>query len=145
MRAFQDEGHIGVLIVGDYTTRIGDPSGRSNERAVLPDEEIDANAQTYVEQAYDHPRPRPDRDALQRRVARLELDYAEIVRLTRTITVARMLERDDFAKRFAAQEPISVSELLYPFDAGATTRSPSRPTSSSAAPTSSTTCSLGAT
>src|SRR5215510_6368638 len=51
MRAFQDEGHVGVLIVGDYTTRIGDPSGRSTERPILTDEEIDANAQTYMEQA----------------------------------------------------------------------------------------------
>src|SRR5262249_33214435 len=51
MRAFQDEGHVGVLIVGDYTTRIGDPSGRSTERPILTDEEIDANAQTYLEQA----------------------------------------------------------------------------------------------
>ena len=98
MRAFQDEGHIGVLIVGDYTTRIGDPSGRSAERAVLPDEVIDANAQLYVEQAYrilD-----PERTEMRFNGEWLgKLDYAEIVRLTRTGTVARLLERDDFAKR----------------------------------------------
>ena len=70
MRAFQDAGHVGVLIVGDYTTRIGDPSGRSAERPILSDEEIDANAQTYVEQAMHDPRPRAHRGALQRRVAR---------------------------------------------------------------------------
>ncbi len=61
MRAFQDEGHVGVLIVGDYTTRIGDPSGRSTERPILSDEEIDRNAGTYVDQALADPDPRADR------------------------------------------------------------------------------------
>jgi tyrosyl-tRNA synthetase len=113
MRAFQDEGHTGVLIVGDFTTRIGDPSGRSTERPVLSDEEIDRNAKTYVEQAMivlD-----PDRTEVRYNGEWLsKLSYAEVVRLARTITVARILERDDFAKRYAAGEPISVSELLYP-------------------------------
>jgi tyrosyl-tRNA synthetase len=113
MRAFQDEGHTGVLIVGDYTTRIGDPSGRSSERPVLGDEEIEANAKTYLEQAMvilD-----PARTEVRYNGEWLsKLSYAEVVRLARTITVARMLERDDFAKRYAAREPISVSELLYP-------------------------------
>ena len=113
MRAFQDEGHMGVLIVGDYTTRIGDPSGRSAERPILSDAEIDSNARTYLDQAMvilD-----PDRTEVRRNGEWLSrLTYAEIVRLGRTITVARMLERDDFAKRYAAGEPISVSELLYP-------------------------------
>ncbi len=113
MRAFQDEGHVGVLIIGDYTTRIGDPSGRSSERPVLSDEEIEANAQTYLDQAMvilD-----PDRTEIRYNGEWLgKLSYAEVVRLARTITVARMLERDDFAKRYLAQEPISVSELLYP-------------------------------
>src|SRR3954463_7271067 len=113
MRAFQDEGHTGVLIIGDYTTRIGDPSGRSAERPVLSDEEIDRNAKTYVEQAMiilD-----PDRTEVRFNGEWLsKLSYAEVVRLARTITVARILERDDFAKRYAAGEPISVSELLYP-------------------------------
>ena len=113
MRAFQDEGHTGVLIIGDYTTRIGDPSGRSTERPVLSDEEIDRNAKTYMEQAMiilD-----PDRTEVRFNGEWLsKLSYAEVVRLARTITVARILERDDFAKRYAAQEPISVSELLYP-------------------------------
>ena len=113
MRAFQDAGHIGVLIVGDYTTRIGDPSGRSAERPILSPEEIDANAKTYLEQAFTIVDPEQDRGALQRRVAR-GLDFADVVRLTRTMTVAQILERDDFAKRMAAEEPISVSELLYP-------------------------------
>src|SRR5881392_1815392 len=113
MRAFQDEGHTGVLIIGDYTTRIGDPSGRSAERPILSDEEIDRNAKTYLEQAMvvldrDRTEVRHNGEWLS------ELSYAEVVRLARVITVARMLERDDFAKRMAANEPISVSELLYP-------------------------------
>jgi tyrosyl-tRNA synthetase len=113
MRAFQDEGHVGVLIIGDYTTRIGDPSGRSAERPVLSDEEIEQNARTYMEQAIivlD-----PERTEVRYNGEWLsKLSYAEVVRLARTITVARILERDDFAKRYAANEPISVSELLYP-------------------------------
>jgi tyrosyl-tRNA synthetase len=113
MRAFQDEGHTGVLIIGDYTTRIGDPSGRSAERPVLSDDEIDANAQTYLDQAkviLD-----PERTEVRYNGEWLsKLTYADVVRLGRTLTVARLLERDDFAKRMAAQAPISVSELLYP-------------------------------
>jgi tyrosyl-tRNA synthetase len=113
MRAFQDAGHTGVLIIGDYTTRIGDPSGRSAERPILSDEEIDANARTYLEQAMvvlD-----PDRTEVRHNGEWLaKLSFADVVRLTRTITVARLLERDDFAKRMAASLPVSVSELLYP-------------------------------
>jgi tyrosyl-tRNA synthetase len=113
MRAFQDEGHTGVLIVGDYTTRIGDPSGRSVERPVLSDEEIERSAQTYLDQAMvilD-----PERTEVRYNGEWLsKLSYAEVIRLARTITVARMLERDDFANRYRAGEPISVSELLYP-------------------------------
>src|ERR671939_760875 len=113
MRAFQDEGHVGVLIIGDYTTRIGDPSGRSTERPILSDEEIDRNAKTYLDQAMvilD-----PERTEVRYNGEWLsKLSYADVVRLARTITVARILERDDFAKRYAAKEPISVSELLYP-------------------------------
>ncbi len=113
MRAFQDEGHTGVLIIGDYTTRIGDPSGRSTERPILDEEEIEANARTYLDQAMvvlD-----PDLTEVRRNGEWLsKLTYADVVRLARTMTVARLLERDDFAKRYAAQEPISVSELLYP-------------------------------
>ena len=113
MRAFQDAGHIGVLIVGDYTTRIGDPSGRSAERPILADEEIDRNAKTYVDQAMQILDPT-------RTEVRLNgewlstLSFADVVRLTRTLTVAQLLERDDFAKRIAGGHPVSVSELLYP-------------------------------
>src|SRR5205809_3701555 len=117
MRAFQDEGHTGVLIIGDYTTRIGDPSGRSAERPVLTDEEIDTNARTYLDQAMvilD-----PERTEVRYNGEWLaKLTYAEVVRLARTLTVARLLERDDFAKRITAQAPISVSELLYPLMQG---------------------------
>jgi len=113
MRAFQDDGHVGVLIVGDYTTRIGDPSGRSVERPVLSDAEIDRNAETYVDQAMivlD-----PERTEVRYNGEWLAgLDFAAILRLTRTTTVSQILERDDFRKRFAGGHPISVSELLYP-------------------------------
>jgi tyrosyl-tRNA synthetase len=110
---FQRAGHTIVLIVGDYTARIGDPSGRSEERPVLPGEVLDANAKEFAEQAF---------RVLDRAKTEIrfngewlgELSYAEVVRLGRTITVARTLERDDFKQRFAAQEPISISELLYP-------------------------------
>jgi tyrosyl-tRNA synthetase len=113
MRAFQEEGHLGVLIVGDYTTRIGDPSGRKTERPIIPPEVIDANAQRYFEHAstiID-----PERTEVRFNSEWLgKLDFAETLRLTRTTTVARILERDDFANRFRTGEPISVSELLYP-------------------------------
>ena len=115
MRAFQDEGHRAVLIVGDYTTRIGDPSGRSSERPILSDDEIDANAEHYLEQAKTILRDEPELLEVRRNGEWLsKLSYADVVRLGRIITVARMLERDDFEKRFRAGEPISVSELLYP-------------------------------
>jgi tyrosyl-tRNA synthetase len=117
MRAFQDAGHVGVLIVGDYTTRIGDPSGRSAERPILSDDEIDANARAYQEQAFQI--IDPDKTEVRYNGEWLsKLSYADLVRLARTTTVARILERDDFAKRFAAEEPISVSELLYPLMQG---------------------------
>jgi tyrosyl-tRNA synthetase len=117
LAAFQEQGHIAVLIVGDYTARIGDPSGRSKERLVLPDDVLDRNAELFAEQAYrildrERTEVRFNGEWLGR------LDYAELVRLTRTGTVAQLLERDDFGKRFRAREPISVSELLYPFAQG---------------------------
>jgi tyrosyl-tRNA synthetase len=113
MRAFQDAGHIGVLIVGDYTTRIGDPSGRSTERPIIEPEEIERNAQRF----FDHASRviDPERTEVRFNSEWLkDLDFAAVLALTRTVTVAQLLERDDFAKRLAAREPISVSELLYP-------------------------------
>ena len=113
MRAFQDEGHTGVLIVGDYTARIGDPSGRSSERPILSDEEIDRDAGTYVEQAMQI--LVPERTEVRRNSEWLAgFGFADVIRLTRMMTVAQMLERDDFAGRYAGGQPISVSELLYP-------------------------------
>src|SRR5205085_3671009 len=110
---FQREGHTIVMIVGDYTARIGDPSGRSKERPVLPEEVLDANARFFAEQAFRI----LDRDRTEVRFNGEwlgALTYAETVKLARTMTVARLLERDDFAKRFAEHVPISLSELLYP-------------------------------
>jgi tyrosyl-tRNA synthetase len=113
MRAFQEAGHIGVLIVGDYTTRIGDPSGRSEKRPMIDPAVIDGHAQRYFDAACRI----IDREKTELRFNSEwlgKLDFAELLRLARTTTIARLLERDDFAKRFAAKEPISVSELLYP-------------------------------
>jgi tyrosyl-tRNA synthetase len=105
-----------VLIVGDYTARVGDPSGRSTLRPVLSGDEIDANARTYAEQAFNV----LDRDRTEMRFNSewLDMKMEELFRLTRTTTVAQILERDDFAKRYAANEPISVLELLYPLMQG---------------------------
>jgi tyrosyl-tRNA synthetase len=113
LRAFQDLGHVAVLVIGDYTARIGDPSGRSKERPVLSPEQIEKNTRTYLEQAYlilD-----PDRTEVRRNSEWLApLTMADIIRLTRATTVARILERDDFAKRYEAKGPITLTELLYP-------------------------------
>src|SRR4249919_1703401 len=113
MAAFQREGHIGVLIVGDYTTRIGDPSGRSAARPILSDTEIERNAKRFVDQASTIIDPAQTEVRFNGEWL-AKLDFADVLRLTRTTTVAQILERDDFAQRMAAQQPISVSELLYP-------------------------------
>jgi tyrosyl-tRNA synthetase len=113
LREWQDAGHTVVLIVGDYTARIGDPSGRSAERPVLADEELDANATLFREQVVRVLDPKRTEFRFNGEWL-APLTFAETVRLTRTLTVARLLERDDFAKRFDAGEPISLSELLYP-------------------------------
>jgi tyrosyl-tRNA synthetase len=113
MRAFQDEGHTGVLIVGDYTARIGDPSGASAERPLIDPAEIDRMAARFFESAFTI--LDPERTEVRYNGEWLaKLDFAGVLRLARTATVARLLERDDFAKRFVAQQAISVSELLYP-------------------------------
>jgi tyrosyl-tRNA synthetase len=112
LREFQDLGHTVVLIVGDYTARVGDPSGRSTLRPVLSGEAIDANATSFHRQAttvLD-----PDRIEVRRNGEWLDMAMEELFRLTRTATVAQLLERDDFAQRYAAREPISMLELLYP-------------------------------
>jgi tyrosyl-tRNA synthetase len=114
LRAFQDAGHVVVLIIGDYTARVGDPSGRSTTRPVLSGEEIDRNAQTFQDQAYKVLDPDPSRVEVRRNGEWLDMAVEDLFRLARTTTVAQLLERDDFAKRHAAREPISVLELLYP-------------------------------
>jgi tyrosyl-tRNA synthetase len=113
LREFQDLGHTAVLIIGDYTALVGDPSGRSKTRPVLTPEEIEANTKTYLEQAYlilDESRTeiRHNSEWLS------GMGMADIIKLTRSTTVARILERDDFSKRFKAGDSISLTELLYP-------------------------------
>jgi tyrosyl-tRNA synthetase len=118
LREFQDLGHRVVLIVGDYTARVGDPSGRTATRPVLSGEEIDANARTYQEQAFHVLRDDPELLEVRFNSEWLDMDMEELFRLARTTTVAQLLERDDFAKRWSARAPISVLELLYPLMQG---------------------------
>jgi tyrosyl-tRNA synthetase len=113
LREFQDAGHTVVLIVGDYTARVGDPSGRSAARPVLTGEQIDANAETYRRQAAKILRT-DERLEVRHNSEWLDMSMEDLFRLVRHPTVARLLERDDFAKRWAAGEPISLLELLYP-------------------------------
>jgi tyrosyl-tRNA synthetase len=113
LRTFQELGHEVIFVVGDYTARVGDPSGRSEARPRLTPEEIAANAETYAQQVgsiLDVARVRVEFNS--RWLA--PLDLAKLLELTATYTVARMLERDDFAKRHAEQRPISVMEFMYP-------------------------------
>jgi len=112
LREFQDLGHTVVLIVGDYTARVGDPSGRSATRPVLSGEQIDANAATFQQQALKV--LDAERLEVRRNGEWLDMPMEDLFRLVRTTTVARILERDDFAKRYAAHAPISILELLYP-------------------------------
>ncbi len=114
LREFQDAGHRVVLIVGDYTARVGDPSGRSSLRPMLSEEEIDANAKTFQEQALHILDPDPERLEVRRNSEWLDMPMADLLGLLRTTTAAQLLERDDFAKRWSASEPISMLELLYP-------------------------------
>jgi tyrosyl-tRNA synthetase len=118
LREFQDLGHRVVLIVGDFTARVGDPSGRTTTRPVLSAEEIEANARTYEQQAMRVLRDDPDLYELRFNSEWLDMRMEELFALARTTTVAQLLERDDFAKRYAAAQPISVLELLYPLMQG---------------------------
>lgn len=113
LRQFQDLGHTVVLIIGDFTALIGDPSGRNTTRPPLTRVQIEANAETYVAQAMkildaDKTELRHNSEWLD------ELGFADILRLTSQFTVARILERDDFSNRYAAQQSISLHEFLYP-------------------------------
>jgi tyrosyl-tRNA synthetase len=113
LREFQDLGHTVVLIVGDFTARVGDPSGRSATRPMLSGEEIDAHARTYVEQAGKVLRT-DERLEVRHNGEWLDMPTEDLFRLARVPTVAQLLEREDFARRMAASEPVSLLELLYP-------------------------------
>jgi tyrosyl-tRNA synthetase len=112
LREFQDAGHVVVLIVGDFTARVGDPSGQSAERPVLTPNEIDSNATTFQEQAFKV--LDPQRTEVRRNAEWLDMGTEELFGLLRRFTIARLLERDDFQKRMEAGRPISALELLYP-------------------------------
>jgi tyrosyl-tRNA synthetase len=114
LREFQDAGHRVVLIIGDYTARVGDPSGRSTLRPMLSEHEIEDNARTFQEQALRILDRDPERLEVRHNGEWLDMPMAELLGLVRTTTAAQLLERDDFAKRWSANEPISLLELLYP-------------------------------
>jgi tyrosyl-tRNA synthetase len=117
MRQFQDMGHHVMFLIGDFTGMIGDPTGRNVTRPPLTPEQIAQNAETYKEQVFKILRPEKT-EILFNSTWSSQLGAAGIVQLAGTYTVARMLERDDFAKRFAEQRPISIHELLYPLMQG---------------------------
>src|SRR5205823_842902 len=114
LREFQDAGHRVVLIVGDYTARVGDPSGRSSERPILSVEQIETNAATFQAQALRILDGDPARLELRRNSEWLDMEMDQLLELARTTTAAQLLERDDFVKRLSAGQPISMLELLYP-------------------------------
>jgi tyrosyl-tRNA synthetase len=117
LRQFQDLGHQAILIIGDFTTLIGDPSGRSSTRPVLTEAEIRENAQTYVDQAYQV--LDPDKTTVRFNSEWFnDMSFKDCLNLARKMTVARMLERDDFAKRYGSNTPISIIEFLYPLVQG---------------------------
>ncbi len=113
MRQFQDLGHIGVLVVGDFTRRIGDPSGQSSTRALMTEQDIHRNMETYQQQVFKI--LDPERTEFRYNSEWLgALTFADVIELSSMYTVARMLERDDFANRYSENQPISILELLYP-------------------------------
>lgn len=117
MRQFQDLGHTVIFLIGDFTGMIGDPTGKSATRKPLTREDVAANARTYADQVYKV----LDRERTELRFNSEWFDAlgaADMIRLAATHTVARMLERDDFAKRYAARQPISIHEFLYPLVQG---------------------------
>jgi tyrosyl-tRNA synthetase len=123
LRAFQDLGHQVVLIVGDYTGMVGDPSGRSKTRPQLSLAELEGNAKTYLEQFFRVLDPNPAPPKLPVEIHRngewfARMTFRDVLELVSQYTVSQMLERDDFSKRFQAEQPISVHELLYPLMQG---------------------------
>lgn len=119
MRQFQDLGHQAVLIIGDFTARIGDPTGRSQTRPVLTDDQIAANAKTYLAQAGRILETAPDKLEVRRNSEWLgAMGFADVIRLAASMTVGQMLKRDDFRKRYESETPIGVHEFLYPLMQG---------------------------
>ena len=123
LRQFQELGHQVVLIVGDYTGMVGDPSGVSKTRPQLTVEQVESNAKTYLEQFYRVLERNPVAPMLPVEVHRngewfAGMSFMDVMRLGASYTVARLLERDDFSKRFAAHQPIAVHELFYPIMQG---------------------------
>lgn len=113
LRQFQDLGHTAVLIIGDYTAMIGDPSGRSATRPRLTHEEVLANAKTYQDQVFKILKPEQT-EVLFNGDWFSKMTFSDVANMTSKLTVARMLERDDFAKRYAGNQPISILEFIYP-------------------------------
>lgn len=119
LRQFQDLGHKAVLIIGDFTSRIGDPTGRSATRPVLSDEQIRANAETYLAQAGKVLDTAPEKLELRHNSEWLgRMTFADVLRLASKMTVGQMLKRDDFRTRFEEQRPIGVHEFMYPLMQG---------------------------
>ncbi|HTS16604.1 MAG TPA: tyrosine--tRNA ligase [Verrucomicrobiae bacterium] len=119
LRQFQDLGHKAVLIIGDYTALIGDPTGQNKTRPMLSEADIQRNARTYFEQAGKILDTAPDKLEIRRNSEWLaKMSFADVIRLASQMTVARMLERDTFEKRHKSGEPISVHEFLYPLMQG---------------------------
>jgi tyrosyl-tRNA synthetase len=112
LREFQDAGHLVVLIIGDYTARVGDPSGQSQLRPMLEPAEIDRNAETFKEQAFKV--IDPERTEVRHNGEWLDMSMEDLLGLVRRVTIARVLERDDFQNRIEAGKPVSLLELLYP-------------------------------
>ncbi len=117
LRQFQDLGHEVIFLIGDFTGMIGDPSGKSATRPALTVEEVKANAETYKEQIFKILDPEKTRVEFNSRWMN-EMDAADLIKLAARHTVARMLERDDFNKRYSANQPIAIHEFLYPLVQG---------------------------
>ena len=117
LRHFQDLGHVAVLIIGDFTARVGDPSGRSATRPQLSEAEIEANACTYTEQVFKILDPAAT-EVRRNSEWFAQMGFGEVIRLASKLTVARILERDDFSKRYRGGAPISLHEFLYPLMQG---------------------------
>lgn len=117
MRHFQELGHHVIFLIGDFTGRIGDPSGRSETRPPLTEEQVMANAETYKKQVFKILDPEKTEVAFNSAWLG-KMDAAGFIKLASSYTVARMMERDDFEKRFREQRPISIHEFLYPLCQG---------------------------